>query len=177
MKSAQFSKKQISLPSFVTRLTPTMLDLLIVISVFFPITNYLSFYIFKWIFSEFLLFNNIAINNLEDINRLFFNEDFQVYAATTLNLIAYFIAMPLVMFFLYSFYFIFFWHKFGTTPMKYFFSSMVLDHDTFKYLSIKSCILRYLGYLFFPFSVFTIIFRKDKKAIHDLISNSIVIKS
>ena len=73
---------------------------------------------------------------------------------------------------------IIFWKVAGQTPGKKAFSLQVVDSGSFKLASIWKLILRYLGYFISMITLvgfFIPLFRKDKKALHDLISGTTVI--
>jgi uncharacterized RDD family membrane protein YckC len=72
-----------------------------------------------------------------------------------------------------------FWVKSGQTPGKKATDTIILDRITLKKPSLKQSIIRFFGYFL---SIITlglgfvmIAIRKDKRALHDIISNTIVI--
>ena len=75
---------------------------------------------------------------------------------------------------------ILFWDKWrGATPGKKFVHIRVVDAKTFKDITNKQAITRSLGYipstLLFGIGFFMVAFRKDKRALHDLLAGTAVI--
>ncbi len=73
-----------------------------------------------------------------------------------------------------------FWEKWGgTTPGKRLVGIKIVDAETFKDITNKQAITRSLGYIVstLPFGIgfLMVLFRKDKRALHDLIANTVVI--
>jgi len=73
-----------------------------------------------------------------------------------------------------------FWDKWrGATPGKKFVHIKVVDAKTFKDITNKQAITRSLGYipstLLFGIGFFMVAFRKDKRALHDLLASTAVI--
>lgn len=68
--------------------------------------------------------------------------------------------------------------KFGQTPGKKAYEIKVIDSKTGKNISFFKAVLRFIAFLFSAtilFGLFISFYRKDKKALHDLISGTIVI--
>jgi len=75
---------------------------------------------------------------------------------------------------------ILFWDKWrGATPGKKFVHIKIVDAKTFKDITNKQAITRSLGYipstLLFGIGFFMVAFRKDKRALHDLLAGTAVI--
>ncbi len=73
-----------------------------------------------------------------------------------------------------------FWEKWGgTTPGKRLVGIKIVDAKTFKDITNKQTITRSLGYIAstIPFGIgfLMVLFRKDKRALHDLLANTVVI--
>ncbi len=73
-----------------------------------------------------------------------------------------------------------FWEKWkGATPGKKFVHIKIVDAQTFQDITNKQAITRSLGYipstLLFCIGFLMVAFRKDKRALHDLLANSAVI--
>ncbi len=73
-----------------------------------------------------------------------------------------------------------FWKKFkGATPGKKFVGIKIVDNKTFSEITNKQAIIRSFGYipsaLFFGLGFFMVLFRKDKRAFHDLLADTAVI--
>lgn len=81
---------------------------------------------------------------------------------------------------LYCIVFVLFWHKSGQTPGKKMMQIRVVDARTFRTASWGRLIVRFFGYLLSAASLigfFTGLFRKDRRALHDLLSGTAVIKA
>jgi len=74
---------------------------------------------------------------------------------------------------------ILFWEKWrGATPGKKFVHIKIVDTKTYKDITNKQAITRSLGYIpsmFFFIGFLMVAFRKDKRALHDLLANTAVI--
>ena len=75
---------------------------------------------------------------------------------------------------------ILFWEKWGgTTPGKRFVGIKIVDAKTYDEISNKQAITRSLGYipstLLFGIGFLMVLFRKDKRALHDLLADTIVV--
>ena len=79
---------------------------------------------------------------------------------------------------IYSIISITFWVKAGQTPGKKAYDIIIVDTKTKQKMTIFKAILRYLAFLFSAMSVIGLLvplFRKDRKALHDLLSGTMVI--
>jgi hypothetical protein len=165
-------EKQIIYVKFIPRLFTAMLDFyLLALILLYPMA-YISKKIYIYMFRESILKNNIDLNNNAAIGKLLSSQDFMI----SMSMFKAFIILGLIQFFIISFYFIFFWHKFSTTPIKFIFGMKIVDSVTLSNLSIKSCIKRMFGLLLSPIGIWYIIFTKERQALHDKIAGSIVIK-
>jgi len=74
---------------------------------------------------------------------------------------------------------VFLWLRFQTTPGKYMLDCYVVDAKTFKALTIRQALLRYIGYLIslLPIGLgfLWVAFDKRKRGFHDMIAGSVVI--
>lgn len=75
---------------------------------------------------------------------------------------------------------ILFWKKFsGATPGKKLLGIHVVDAKTLQEINNKQAIIRYIGYIIstlpFAFGFLMVGFRKDKRALHDLLAETVVI--
>ena len=74
-------------------------------------------------------------------------------------------------------YTLFLWKK-GQTPGKKAYTMRVVDATTHKKITLSQAILRFIGFLFSATILIGLIFpfyRKDKRALHDLIANTVVL--
>jgi len=79
---------------------------------------------------------------------------------------------------IYSIISITFWVKAGQTPGKKAYDIIIVDTKTKQKMTIFKAILRYLTFLFSAMSIIGLLvplFRKDRKALHDLLSGTMVI--
>ncbi len=171
-----YTKKQVIFPGLVVRIVTGMLDFMIVSIIASPILKIMILSLFKFHFADFIEANSLIVSAPEDIQIVITHDKFREYL-TANSYSIYFIEMIFVQFFLFGIYFIFSWWKFGTTFIKYIFKMKVIDYKTQNKPSFKACVIRYISYLFLFISAFFIVFRKDKRAIHDILSGTIVIKS
>ncbi len=176
MSEEFFSKKQIIFPSLLLRFITSMLDFMVVSIIAAPLLRIIILYLFKFHFGDFLSANDLALNNPEDIQIVITHDKFREYL-TGNNYSIYFMEMALVQFSVFAIYFVFSWWKFGTTFIKYIFKIKIIDYKTQGKPSFKACLIRYITYIFCLFSAFFIMFRKDKRAINDILSGTIVIRS
>jgi len=68
--------------------------------------------------------------------------------------------------------------KFGQTPGKKAYTMKVVDAKTYKKITLVQAILRFIGFLLSATILIGLIFpfyRKDKRSLHDLIANTVVI--
>ncbi len=76
--------------------------------------------------------------------------------------------------------YVFLWHRSGKTPGKQLARSKVVDATTLKTASYFQLIIRFLGYFLSLITLvgfFIGLFRRDKRALHDLISRTAVINT
>lgn len=81
---------------------------------------------------------------------------------------------------LYAVTFILFWHTGGQTPGKKMMKLKVVDARSYQTASWGNLIIRFFGYFLSALTLigfFTGMFRHDKRALHDLISNTAVIEA
>lgn len=176
MSFIENSKKQILFPDVLTRIFSGLLDISIIFIISLPIFSFLYYYLFLYIFSDFLAETEIVINSYQDIKNLAFEQDFIDYIEKTTKTFDFFIILMLAEILSIYLYFVTLWCKFGTTPAKFIFNIKIIDYENGGKISFINSIIRLTGYIFYPISFFVSYFRKDKRGIHDLISGSIVVK-
>ena len=79
---------------------------------------------------------------------------------------------------LYGIIYVLFLYKSGQTPGKRAYTMKVVDASTHEKISLSQAILRFIGFLFSATILIGLIFpfyRKDKRALHDLIANTVVL--
>ena len=85
---------------------------------------------------------------------------------------------PLIGVLLYGIIYVLFLWKSGQTPGKRAYTMKVVDFKTHKKITLSQAILRFIGFLFSATILIGLIFpfyRKDKRALHDLIANTVVL--
>ncbi len=171
----KLNEKQVVYVKLIPRMFTSMLDIYIFALVsLYPIA-FISRKIFLFMFKESILKQNININNKAAIDKLLSSQDFLLSIPSGI-MIESLIILGLIQFLIFSCYFIFFWHKFATSPVKFLFGIKVLDSVTMSNLSIKSCIKRIFGLFTSPIGLWSIIVTKKHQALHDKIAGSIVVK-
>lgn len=185
----KINNKQILYSNFVPRVISVMFDLLI-ITLLLELFSPIIFFIFSKLGYDFSAITNYDIDMMvsmidskSDIN---IDKEYNLYERIGYNFsneesfrlfFHFFIINILIDFLIYILYFGIFWKYFGVTPGKFFFRMKVVSERDFKLLSNRQILLRLLGGLLFPVSLFAMIFSSKKKALHDYFAGSIVIKS
>ncbi len=85
---------------------------------------------------------------------------------------------PLIGVLLYGIIYVLFLWKSGQTPGKRAYTMKVVDAKTHKKITLGQAILRFIGFLFSATILIGLIFpfyRKDKRSLHDLIANTVVL--
>jgi len=176
MNNDLYIKKQVVFPDLFTRIITLLFDLVLLSVILTWPTQQLSFLLFKANFTNFIAQNNLIINSAEDIKLIYTTEN--ITSFPTIKEVAFFWGEFLVcQYLLISIYFIFCWTKFGTTIGKYIFKIKIMDFETGSKPTIKQSIVRYLSYVFFTISIFTVLFKEKRRALHDIFSGTIVIKN
>lgn len=173
------SKKQILYPSFLSRLISLMIDFIIINIISYPLIEYIKFYSFKKYFGEFAENQGLKIETAEDVKTVvseysayIIQNDITTYAEP----IKYVLWFNFASFVVSAIYFAIFWSRYGFTPGKYALEHRVLNYETGERLSFFAALMRFICYIFFPISIFFALMRKDGRAIHDLVSGSVIIK-
>ena len=85
---------------------------------------------------------------------------------------------PLIAVLLYGIIYVAFLYKSGQTPGKRAYEMRVVDASTHEKITLSQAILRFIGFLFSATILIGLIFpfyRKDKRSLHDLIANTVVL--
>lgn len=159
-------KKQINYPRFIARLFASTIDLFLLSIVSSPIMNIISKYLFIYIFSDIIRTNNIDPQNLSSITQIATSNKGLIYTAIILGLNVIMLAG----------YFIGFWIYFSATPGKLIMSTKIVDANTLAKPSNIQYIKRFFGYFLFFIGVWFMLFSKQRQALHDKISGTLVIK-
>lgn len=168
--------KQISYPDFLTRLLAISIDVPLAAFLTSPLTQYMTLIIFQYVFSDFLESHNFVITSQKDLSLVIMSDDFPGYV-NFYNFGTFALGATFVQFIIISFYFVISWTIFGTTLGKFFLKMKIVNFKTLQKPSLISSILRYLFYILGPINIFYLFFNKQKRAIHDYVAETIVIKS
>ncbi len=167
-------QKQIVYPKFISRLFAMTIDIVILSLICTPIMNFLSKYIFIYIFRDFLLSHSIDIINNDAIISAVKSPEFTSYVTTSQFLI-YSCSVFVVNVIFMGIYFVMFWSKFGTTPGKLLMRIKIIDVDNYSKPSIYNSIKRFCGYVTILIGIWSIIFNKKGRATHDKMANTMVV--
>lgn len=168
-------KKQIIYPDIFQRLISTMIDLTILSLTVIQIIQLIMIFLFKKIFDEELKLHEINLDYSKGIDLTTTSEQASQFLSTTEVAIFAGISM-LTVYVVLGVYFVFMWSKFGTTIGKFIFKSKIVDYKNLGKPSLISLILRYIAYITSPIGMIICLFTKEKRALHDIISKTIVIK-
>ncbi|XVN43378.1 MAG: RDD family protein [Candidatus Rickettsia vulgarisii] len=161
-------KKQIIYPTLIPRIFASTLDLFILSIVATPITTFinykLSILLFKASIAEILV--KAAAEQSESIPEISLN-----------NLFLYIVLILIVNFCIVGMYFIGFWIRWGATPGKMIMHMKIVDEDTLEQPTKWQLIKRFFGYLTALLGIWSVVFSKQRQALHDKIAKTVVIKS
>ena len=167
--------KQIIYPRIIPRLFASTVDLLIISVVSTPIMGILSEYIFMFIFKDFFVQHQINLSDKQAMFQMVRSTEFAQFT-TIGKLINYVGALSLLNILFVGAFFVLFWKYAGTTPGKIIMGMKVVDADSLSKPSIKQSIKRFFGYFTAPFGIWSVFFTDKRQALHDKMSNTIVIK-
>jgi hypothetical protein len=169
-------KKQVSYPQIFSRLLSAMLDMTILTFLTSPLMEYVSLRLFKANFGEYAKLNNLSLEGRNDMESIIRSQGFM--DQTAIEQYVYFFGEYMIFqYLLFSIYFIFMWTKFGTSVGKFLFKINVVDYRTLSKPTLISSVLRYIGYTTAPIGIIVALFNEERRTIHDMVSNTMVIKS
>ena len=168
--------KQIIYPKFISRVFAMTCDLVIISIVLVPIINICANYLLLFAFQDFFLSQNIDTSDQNAIMLAVKTPEF-ANQITSSTFVTYFGTLFIINSFFMGLYFIAFWRKFGTTPGKLLMRMKIVDADDHSRPSLYNCIKRFLGYITALIGIWSIIFTKKRRALHDKIANTVVIKA
>ena len=169
-------KKQIIYAPLIPRIFAMTIDSVILSLVLTPIMFFISYNIFLHLFSDFFITYGVNTADKDAIAVALKMPEFATYFSPTRFFTYYCIPFLLNSFFLGA-YFIFFWSKFGATPGKMLMRLKIVDANDFTTPTTRKLVKRFFGYITALFGIWTIIFSRRKMAVHDMIANTVVIKS
>ncbi len=168
-------QKQVAYPSFIKRLFSTMMDLLIFSLFLSPIVTFINRKIFLHKFGDILIEKAIDLTDDKAIVAAMQSKEFIPYLTSSVSWEITIIMFSIHFIFLSTF-FIVSWHFFGATPVKYLMNMRIVDKETMQKPKLRQLILRFLGYSLFIIGIWWIVFTKQKQALHDKLSSTVVIK-
>jgi len=137
--------------------------------------NLVSKYLFKLIFLDFFIKYESAQENFSSIMQITQMPEFLPYA-TNKSFIIYSILVLLINILIMAGYFIGFWIYISATPGKFMMSTKIVDAVTFEKPTNRQFIKRFFFSFFFFVGIWFIQFTKQRQALHDKMSGTLVIK-
>ncbi|MDX2050255.1 MAG: RDD family protein [Rickettsiaceae bacterium] len=168
--------KQILYPSVPLRVMAMLIDTMILSFFFHYFIQSAGLILFRLIFSDVLVHNNIELARADEISTII-NSDVFKNAATLNSYLQMTFLMLSIEFLLLMIYSVFFLARFGATPGKFLLKMKVVSDINYSKLTIDQAILRSFGYLFFMFSIFTIYSTRERRTIQDYLGRTVVIKT
>lgn len=170
-------KKQIIYPDFIPRIFSTVLDLIVILTIFSPIINFINKALFVHCFKEFLIKEGIKITDDHSIASIIYSQSFaETYSFTDL---LFYVLIPqlLLQFLLISIYYLGFWHYTNTTPGKYLLGMRIRDEkDSQSLPTFRQYLIRLFSYTLGFIGIFFAIFNHKHQALHDRLSKTVVVK-
>jgi len=169
------TQKQILYPSLFKRVMSSMMDMLIVSTIFTPIISKLNQWIFLKKFGSALREKDVDITDGAAIMEAFQTPEMAQYLnlGSVLDVV---IPMSLVHISFLGIYFVACWYYLGYTPIKYLMGMRIVDEDTLTKPKLSNLIWRFLGYGFFLMGIWWILFTKRNQALHDKLAHTVVVK-
>lgn len=161
--------KQILYPSIISRMFASTIDLFILAILNLPIMSIISKLIFYLFFHTVIDTHNININKLED-----FYKFLEIVGIS--KLFTYYSILMLINCVITFVFFFSFWYYKSATPGKMLLRIKIVDVSSLEKPSKTQLILRLISYLTAPFGMWLAIFTKHKQALHDKLSNTMIIK-
>ncbi len=166
-------KKQIIYPTLIPRIFASTLDLALIAVPAYLIINFISLRLS-------LLFFKVSPPEMLKILMQSAENSASSVAAENINfsnLLSYNILMYLATFIIYGLYFVGCWNYYGATPGKIIMHMRIVDAVTFAKPKKWQLIKRFCGYISALFGIWSIVFSKQRQALHDKIAGTVVIKS
>lgn len=172
-------KKQILYPKFIPRLFATTIDLVILSIALTPIMNFISRYVFIYLFYQFFEQQSINMKDYGALAESLKSPEFISYASSSgEKFLSYMAILFIINAALMGAYFVLFWYKFGATPGKMVMRMKIVDADDYSSkISISRLCKRFCGYLTSFVGIFGMIMRKNGQATHDKFANTVVVKN
>lgn len=169
-------KKQILYPDFYGRIFSTTMDLVILAFLISIIEPLIRQPFCMWLLQEIISKNHLDPSNYQALNE-FFKSYTPLNASDAKSILLCQISTPVIQLVLLATYIIFFYFKFGRTPAKFIMRTKIVDQETLQTPTRWQFIKRALASIVYPFGIWFAIFSKRKQTLHDMISNTMIIKS
>ncbi len=169
-------QKQIRYPTIVNRMFAVAIDLFLIASVTTPLTNFLSPKVFALAFKDIIVGFGMNLNDPKIETIALRSQEF-ASKIDLASLLCYILPMLILQIIIVGTYFIWCWHNKTWTPGKYILSMRVVDAETLGNPSIVQCIKRLFGLLLAPVGLWSIFFTEKHQAMHDKVSDTMVIKT
>lgn len=169
-------KKQITYTQFVPRVFAATIDLFILSIILTPVMNFAAHYVFRYVFNDFIVANNINITDRLSALYATSGPDFANHL-TFSNISAYMLTLLCINGMLMSFYFIGFWQCCGSTPGKMLLRMKIVDAQNYAKPSFMVLVKRYLFYCTAIIGILMIVITKRGQAMHDKIAGTVVVKT
>ena len=171
-------KTQIRFPSFISRFFAFIIDMAVLVLLTMPLSRFMNFYLYRWRLSDYFALHNVDITSLEAMAQSMASQEFMSYAASEggpaiLPIFAINCAMQLV---LMAFYLTACLYYKAMTPGYFIIRSRIVDEFSLGTPSLWQLVKRFIALGFFFIGIWTILFDDKKRAWHDKISNTIIIK-
>ena len=169
-------KKQIIYPKFIPRLFATTIDLFLLSLITTPVMNFISKYVFMFVFKEFFIQKNIDMSNSILMAEAVKTPEFMEFI-TPRNSFTYMGIILALHTIIMATYFIGFWVYKGATPGKLIMRTKIVDANTFEKPTTYQFVKRFLWYITAFFGIWSILFTKQRQAFHDKRACTVVIKA
>jgi uncharacterized RDD family membrane protein YckC len=169
-------KKQVIYPKFIPRLFATTLDLFLLSLIITPVMNFISKYIFIFVFKDFFIQGNIDTSDSILMAEAVKTPEFMEFItpSNSLSYIGILLALHTIIM---GTYFIGFWVYKGATPGKLIMRTRIVDADSLEKPTTYQLVKRFFGYITAFFGIWSILFTKQRQAFHDKIAGTVVIKA
>ncbi len=168
-------KKQIIYPKIFQRVFANTLDFLMIVMITNPIMYVVSKLIFMMTFSDFIYKYNIDLseytNMLQFINHPEYHTFFTIGA-----FLKYLSLVSLVNILLLALYFCLSWYFYGTSVGKAFMRIKIVNYEDHGRISFMNCLKRFIYSIFFFFTIWFIYLDHDRRAFHDKMAGTLVVK-
>ena len=169
-------QQQVSYRSFFKRVMSTMMDMLIISTVFSPITGKISDWLFLNKFGDILREKDVDLSDKRAVMELMMTPEMSPYRDIS-AVLDIFIPSIILYIVCIGTYFIGSWYYFGCTPIKYLMSMKIVDDKTLEKPKLINLIWRFLGCGFFIFGIWWMFFTGRRQALHDKLGHTVVVKA